>query len=199
MVCRKNRTIWYVPLVQRLRKFFLKRCTSGMYEIVGNTSGSRGEKNVTWHAMVEIPSFVENIPFMCVLMWGHCTTITIITTTTPYTVLACSQQMTDYSPLMSIFQSCAHDKWRSGRTYDKTRENLPYTLKKQLWLRITYINWRKNIPNQFCFRCKMKWSTTQTCIHLCISGGITSFITQKIHKKQYTDFLLSIDTHFSKN
>jgi hypothetical protein len=29
---------------------------------------SRGDKNVMRYAMVEIPSFVENIPFSCVLL-----------------------------------------------------------------------------------------------------------------------------------
>ena len=34
MVRGKKRTIRYVQLVQRLRKFFLKRCTSWTYRIV---------------------------------------------------------------------------------------------------------------------------------------------------------------------
>jgi len=83
-----------------------------------------------------------------------------------------SMFMTDERLLMSIFQACAHDKCQSGRTDDKTRENLPYTIQRQLWPRVIYVNWSKNVPSGLCCGCKVKWKTTQTCIHLCSFGGI---------------------------
>jgi hypothetical protein len=88
--------------------------------------------------------------------------------------------MADTSPLTTeeclVMSVWFHKKGQSGQIF-------PCILIKQQQLRLIYVNWRKNIPNQF--RCKTKQKTTEICRcgSLCPFGGVSSLIAQKIHKE----------------
>jgi len=42
-----------------------------------------------------------------------------------------------------------------------------------------------NIPNWFCFRCKIKWKTVEECECQCLLGGNSSSILKKKSTRNY--------------